>query len=174
MEIVTIVLDGELTHQDNMGNRDVVKSGQVQWMSAGTGVIHSEFNNGDKPVHLYQIWIFPRTKGLQPEYHKKEFSQSDWKNNLLPVASGQDFSGSLPMQADATIFKSHMDTGKQFEYRAGRSRHIFVYLNSGKMMVNGKKIERGDQAQITDEEVLEFRVMKDTEFVMIDVPPYNE
>ena len=109
MEIITIVLEGEMTHQDSMGNKAVIKAGDVQRMSAGTGLTHSEFNLADKPVHFYQIWIFPDKAGLNPTYDQNSYEASDWKNRLLPVASGQDIQGAVTFHTDATIYRCALE-----------------------------------------------------------------
>ena len=102
MEIVTIVLDGEMTHEDSMGNRTVIRAGDVQRMSAGTGLTHSEFNLARKPVHFHQIWIFPDTAGLRPSYDQKTFAPQARRNRLCPVASGQNLPRTVTFHTDAT------------------------------------------------------------------------
>ena len=105
MEIVTIVLDGEMTHADSMGNNAVIRTGDVQRMSAGTGLTHSEFNLASQPVHFYQIWIFPDEAGLRPTYDQKSFHPDAWRNRLLPLASGQHLPGTVSFHTDATIYR---------------------------------------------------------------------
>lgn len=112
MEIVTLVLEGEMTHQDSMGNKTVIKAGDVQRMSAGTGLTHSEFNLTDKPVHFHQIWIYPDTKGLAPSYDQESFDAEAWANRLLAVASGQGIDGAVTFHTDATIYRCSMDKGR--------------------------------------------------------------
>ena len=112
MEIITIVLDGEITHQDSMGNRAVISAGEVQRMSAGTGLTHSEFNLAQTPVHFYQIWLFPDMRGLKPSYSQKRYPPSAWKNTLFPVASGQGAGDVVTFHTNATIYRSQLDAGK--------------------------------------------------------------
>src|SRR5512139_2308538 len=109
MEIVTIPLQGEMTHEDSMGNKGVIKANDVQRMSAGTGLTHSEFNLADKPVHFYQIWIFPDSKGLNPTYDQRSFSPVTFRNRLVPVASGQGIPETVTFHTDATIYRSELD-----------------------------------------------------------------
>src|SRR5512137_605268 len=111
MEIITTVLDGEMTHQDSMGNRTVIKAGDVQRMSAGTGLTHSEFNLAAAPVHFYQIWIFPDTKGLNPTYDQRTFSSAIFTNRLVPVASGRGIRDTVTFHTDATIYRSELKAG---------------------------------------------------------------
>ena len=109
MEIITIVLTGEMTHEDSMGNKSVIKAGDVQRMSAGTGLTHSEFNLAQNPVNFYQIWIFPDLSELEPTYDQKTFSPSQWKNKIFPVASGQNIPGTVSFHTDATIYRCDID-----------------------------------------------------------------
>lgn len=108
MEIVSIIFDGELTHEDSMGNKSVIKKGEVQRMSAGTGVVHSENNSGDSVTNLYQIWINPGEPGLGPSYEQKDFSDVSKKNRLLPVVSGHTIDGALAIHSDSTIYVSEL------------------------------------------------------------------
>lgn len=170
MEIITIVLEGEITHEDSMGNRGVVKAGEVQRMSAGTGLTHSEFNRGDKPLMLYQIWIFPDTRGLEPSYDQKRFDPSLWTDKLYPLASGQGHEGSVTCHADAAIYRSSLGTGKAVEFTAGDDRKVFVYVTSGAVDINGVMANTKDQARIDRETALAIRAVDPAEFVLIDVP----
>ncbi|MCE1246298.1 MAG: pirin family protein [Firmicutes bacterium] len=170
MEIITVVLDGEMTHKDSMGNTAVIKAGDVQRMSAGTGLTHSEFNLSDKPVHFYQIWIFPDTKGLKPSYDQKTFEPVQWKNKLLPIASGRGIPDTVTFFTDAAIFRSDLDEGLAISHNADSSRRIFIYLTSGELEVNGILLKSGDQARIEPENEINIKAMKNAAFIMIDVP----
>jgi len=170
MEIITVVLDGEMTHQDSMGNKAAIKTGDVQRMSAGTGLTHSEFNLADEPVHFYQIWVFPDEKGLKPSYDQKHFEPELWKNKLLPVASGQNKPGTVSFHSDATIYRSSLDAGNELSCDGTAGRRIFIYLTSGKLNVDGSILEPGDQARIDKESSVNIRAQIDSEFVLIDVP----
>lgn len=170
MEIVTIVLDGEMTHKDSMGNKAVIKSGDVQRMSAGTGLTHSEFNLEHKPVHFYQIWLFPDQSGLKPTYDQKSFKATDWENRLLPVASGQTMPGAVTFHTDATIYRCSLEPGKEVVHSTTAGRRVFVYVTDGEMIANGEVIKAKDQGRIDIEEPLILKAQKQTEFILIDVP----
>ncbi|MBD3169656.1 MAG: cupin domain-containing protein [candidate division Zixibacteria bacterium] len=170
MEIITIVLDGKITHEDSMGNKAVIKPGEVQRMSAGTGLTHSEFNLDDKPVHFYQIWIYPDEPRLKPGYDQKKYSPESWKNTLFPVASGQGIKNTVSFHADATIYRSSLEAGKSIEFDQGDGRRAFVYLTSGKLDINSTLLNQNDQARIDEEKVLKLTAMEDTGLIFIDVP----
>lgn len=170
MEIVTIVLEGEITHKDSMGNNKVIKVGEVQRMSAGTLVVHSELNLTDKPLHLYQIWIVPREQDLKPTYEQKDFSGISNKNILLPVAAGAPVGEALLINTDATIFTSDLEKGNVIEHRLEHGRGAFLYLREGALVINGIEYNSFDQARIIDEEKLKITAMANTKFVLIDVP----
>jgi hypothetical protein len=170
MEIVTIVLSGEITHKDSMGNKNVIRAGDVQRMSAGTGLTHSEFNLAREPVHFYQIWIHPDLAGLKPSYDQRSFPPGAWKNRLLPVASGQGLHGAVTFHTYATIYRSDLEAGQKIDFNVNESRRIFVYVTSGSLGVNDMKLEAEDQARIDLEKDLELRANKDCSFVLIDVP----
>lgn len=170
MEIITVVLDGEITHQDSMGNKTVIKAGDVQRMSAGTGLTHSEFNLADVPVHFYQIWIYPNLTGLNPSYEQKTFSPEDLHNRLFPIASGQNFSESVSFSADATIYRSLLDPDREIEFETNVYRRIFIYITDGEVEVNGKKIRKNEQARIDLEEQIDIKALQTSDFILIDVP----
>jgi redox-sensitive bicupin YhaK (pirin superfamily) len=168
MEIVTIVLIGELTHKDSMGNIGTIKAGEVQYMSAGTGVTHAEMNAGDEPVHLYQIWILPDEEGLPPLYSQRDFREAS-KNVLVPVASGQSKEGSLPMRTDSTIYTSKLEAGQTIRYSLPSGRGAFIYITQGNLKIYNTEFETGDQARIRGAEELTITALKDTQFILIDV-----
>lgn len=170
MEIVTIVLSGEMTHKDSMGNQAVIKAGEVQRMSAGTGLTHSEFNLAKEPVHFYQVWIYPDLAGLKPSYDQKSFSPEAWKNRLLPVASGQGLHGAVTFHTYATIYRCDLDARQKIDFSVNESRRVFLYLASGSLGLNDQKLEAEDQARIDLEKDLELRADMDSSFVLIDVP----
>jgi len=170
MEIITIVLEGEITHQDSMGNKTVIKAGDVQRMSAGTGLTHSEFNVADRPVHFYQIWIFPDKTGLTPTYDQKRFEANEWKNRLLPVATGQGIDGVVTFHTDATIYRCSLETGKEAVHNATAGRRIFIYLTEGQITTNGEVLKSKDQARIDTDAPLVLKAQHKSELILIDVP----
>lgn len=170
MEIVTIVLDGEMTHEDSMGNKTVIKAGDVQRMSAGTGLTHSEFNLAEKPVHFYQVWILPDTPGLEPSYDQRNFTPEQWRNRLLPVASGQGLSDIVTFHTDATIYRGQLDTGHHLSFDNTPGRRVFIYLTHGELSVDGLILNSADQARVDTEKPLELEANADAHFILIDVP----
>ena len=170
MEIVTIVLEGEITHRDSMGNTSTIRAGDVQRMSAGTGLTHSEFNLAESPVHFYQIWIFPDQKGLEPSYDQKTFNIDAWRNRLLPVASGQGTPNVVTFNTDATIYRSHLESGQSVSFPMQDTRRVFIYVTDGDLQVNTERMRTADQARIDLETKLELIANKATDLILIDVP----
>jgi quercetin 2,3-dioxygenase len=170
MEIITTVLAGEVTHEDSMGNRTVIKAGEVQRMSAGTGITHSEYNRGETPVHLYQIWILPDERRRKPSYDQRSFSAEERKNRLLPVASGQTSAGAVTLNTDATIYMADFDAGHSVQFPVKESRGVFIYVTSGDLGINGERLNTKDQARITDVDTLTLEAYDNTSFILIDVP----
>ncbi len=170
MEIITIMLNGEITHEDSMGNRTTIKAGEVQRMSAGTGITHSEFNMSSEPLHLYQIWILPGERRLQPSYDQKSFSLDAQKNQLLPVASGQGLNDVVTIHTDSTIYMANFDAGHHIDFEVKNSRGAFVYVTKGDLGINDERLLTKDQARITQEGVLRLEAYDDTSFILIDVP----
>lgn len=170
MEIVSIVLEGELTHQDSMGNKGVIKAGEIQRMTAGKGILHSEHNRGKEPVHLFQIWIIPDEEGLEPSYDQKDLSSMMKKNELVSVVSGTPENGAIRFYTDSTIYLSELENGKTVEYPIKNGRGVFLYMISGKIKINGESFEVNDQARITDETSLHIDASDDASFIMVDVP----
>lgn len=170
MEIVTIVLDGEMTHRDSMGNRAVIRSGDVQRMSAGTGLTHSEFNLAAGPVHFYQIWLRPDVPGLEPSYDQRSFQPEQWRNRLLPVASGQGHDGAVTFHTNATIYRGQLDAGNRCLFDNTSGRRVFIYLTDGELTVDGLTLFTADQARVDTEKPLTLEASTDAEFVLIDVP----
>ncbi|MEM2138262.1 MAG: pirin family protein [Candidatus Anstonellaceae archaeon] len=168
MEIVTIILEGEITHEDSMGTRETIGEGEVQAMTAGAGVVHSEFNLGEKSLHLYQIWIRPRKAKLPNAYGQKKFKPNQWKNKLAALASGKGAPGALKINADATIYRCELEEGNKLSYNTN-GRRTFVYLADGELSINGKTTKKNEQARIEGEGKLELAAKKTASFVLIDV-----
>lgn len=174
VEIVTIVLEGEITHEDNMGNREVLGKEDVQSITTGTGIEHSEFNRGTNSLRLYQIWISPSGEHLVPAYSKKKFKTSEWKNRLLPLASGQGFEDALRINADATVYRTSLEKGHMLHYDSKGDRLVFIYVSAGGLFINGQKLGEGDQARLDQEKTLHLETASSAEFVLIDIPENNE
>ncbi|HPR64103.1 MAG TPA: pirin family protein [Thermoanaerobaculia bacterium] len=169
MEIVTVVLEGEVTHEDSMGSRTVIGPGEVQRMSAGTGVTHSEYNRGKTPVHLCQVWFLPDRPGLTPSYEQKQFAEAQWKGSLLPLASGRGASGAVSIHADATLYRCALEKGGRLPYFTGQGRGVFLYLLSGKLTLKGQALEAGDQVRTEGEDTLTFEAESLSDLILIDV-----
>jgi redox-sensitive bicupin YhaK (pirin superfamily) len=169
-EIVTVILDGEITHEDSAGHKGVTKAGEVQRMTAGTGVRHSEFNMGDKPLHLYQIWIRPDRKGHQPSYEQKSFKDIHTRNALIPVASGQAKDGAVSFNTDSTIYLAKIDAGEKLRHITDPSRKVFIYVTDGDIKLKNETLHPHDQGRIEDEEEIDINAVKDADIILIDVP----
>ena len=168
MEIITIVLKGEISHKDSMGNSGVVRAGEVQRMSAGTGLTHSEYNDADRDLHFYQVWIRPDVKGLAPSYEQKNFPEGEFKNVLFPLASGQDKAGAVSFHTDATIYRSQLEAGRQLQHTTQADRKLFIYVTAGILLVNGQSLAAKDQARLGGVETIELVANQDTDFILID------
>jgi redox-sensitive bicupin YhaK (pirin superfamily) len=170
MEIVTVVLEGEMTHEDSMGNKSVIQKGDVQRMSAGTGLTHSEFNLAQKPVHFHQIWILPDERGLSPSYDQKRFDPTAWKNKLLPVASGQGSPQTVTFHTDATLYLADLDAGSDLVFETADSRRTFVYATAGELTINEQAIQEKDQARIDAETTIRIKALRPSSLILINVP----
>jgi redox-sensitive bicupin YhaK (pirin superfamily) len=171
MEILTYIIDGELNHRDSMGRGAAIKRNDVQRMSAGTGVMHSEVNQSKKPVHLLQIWILPEAEGLKPSYEDRTFSPEEKQNQLRLIASHDGRDGSTTINQDASVYASLLDGGKSVELALKPGRHAWVQLISGELDVNGSKLEQGDGAAISSEAQLKIASGGDStaEFLLFDL-----
>ena len=172
MEIVTLVLEGEITHQDTMGNKTIIKAGEVQRMTAGTGLAHSEMNRTDSGLHLYQLWFIPSQRNLAPSYEQKDLGfLSGPKNELVPLVTGQKVLEDVVfMNSNSTIYWANLDEGEDIEFKTFPLRFTFVYVKEGTIMINGSELGPNDQARIVDENVVFIRAEKDAQFILIDLP----
>lgn len=172
MEIITIVLTGALKHKDNMGNEGVITPGDVQVMSAGTGVVHSEFNpSNDETVNLLQIWVFPNKRQVAPRYDQKRFDLAARKNTLQVVVGPDESEGGLWIHQDAWFSLGQLDKGKSLAYKSreqGNGSYIFVI--NGSMEIDGQPVNARDGLGLTDFESVQIRASEDSEFLIMDVP----
>jgi len=167
MEIVTIVLSGELAHQDSMGNGSTIRRGDVQRMSAGTGVLHSEMNpSKNEPVHFFQIWILPERRNLAPGYEQKKFSDDERRNTLRLVASNDGREGSVSVHQDASLYSSIVDGSVAHDFAEGR--YGWIQVARGEVDVNGTKLTAGDGAAIEGERSLTIKG-NDAEILLFDL-----
>jgi redox-sensitive bicupin YhaK (pirin superfamily) len=171
MEIVSIVLNGLIRHEDNLGNSVVSSFGEVQRMSAGTGVIHTEFNaSEDEELRLLQLWFMPQERGMTPSYEAIRFDVSKLHNALLPVVSNQVVEQAASISQNMTIYLSKLEQGKQLEYVVEPGRKQFIYIIDGELLVNGETLMTGDEAQIEAVEELTLTAAAPAFFMLIDLP----
>lgn len=171
MEIVSIVLEGMLEHQDSMGNRTRIVPGDVQRMSAGTGVRHSEYNPSDsEPVHFLQIWILPECKGLAPGYAQKAFPQSERQGTLRLVCSPDGRDGSLVLHQDAFLYVSTLVASQSATYALRPDRRAYLHVARGHLQVNGQLLSAGDGARLEDEPEIRLASGDAAELLLFDLP----
>ncbi len=175
MEIITYVVSGELSHKDSSGGHGVIRRGDVQHMTAGSGIQHSESNDSkSEKVHLLQIWIMPKAKGLRPGYDQKHFTDDAKRNTLLTLASPTGREGSLTIQQDVTLMASILDAGRSLSHDLGPGRHAWVQLVAGPLTVNNVPLAPGDGLAVSDESALAFstpaNVSSPAEFLLFDLP----
>ena len=154
MEIVSYVVDGELTHGDTMGNRNTISRGHVQYMSAGTGVYHSEHNLGDSTARLLQIWIIPDKKGYKPAYGDYRFNWDDRKNKWLNIVSSKDGDAAIKINQDANFYVVELDEGKEIDFQVGSNRQAYLVQIEGKSTINNLELNERDALEIIEEDIL--------------------
>lgn len=170
MEIVTYIISGAIEHKDSMGNGTVITAGEVQRMTAGTGVSHSEFNHSqDDELHLLQIWIFPEAKNLEPGYEQTLFPRDEKLNRLRLIGSRDGRDGSLTIHQDVDLYASVLESGAQVSLDGVANRRVFVQVISGSLDVNGEKLAAGDGAQIRQEEFVSLVAAAESEFLLFDM-----
>jgi len=170
MEIVSYVLEGSLAHKDSMGTGSVMRPGDVQRMSAGTGVLHSEFNaSKSEPVHFMQIWLLPGQRGIEPSYEQKTFGPEEKRGRLRVVASPDARDGSVLLHTDAVIHAGLFGEGQSSELVLDRGRHAWVQVATGRVRVNGKELKEGDGAAISDEPGVKVEGIDDAEVLVFDL-----
>ena len=170
MEIISYIIDGALQHKDSMGNGAIMTSGEVQRMTAGTGVTHSEFNpSSDEVVHFLQIWILPETEGLEPGYEQKNFSVNDKSNKLLLIASPTGRDGSIRVHQAVDVYASVLDQDVTLTHQIAGGRRGWIQVISGAAEVNGHSLNEGDGAAISDSVDLQITTEVNSEFLLFDM-----
>jgi len=170
MEIVTLVLSGALEHRDSLGNGEVLRPGELQRMTAGTGIRHSEFNpSATEPVHLYQIWITPEQPGLTPSYDQRAFDDFGHRGFFQLVASPDGSDGSLKVHQDVRLWRAQLDPGRELTYEPRPQRHIWLQVMTGQVELNGMPMSSGDGAAISDEAKLGIRSSISSELLLFDM-----
>jgi quercetin 2,3-dioxygenase len=171
MEIITYVLEGVLEHKDSIGNGSIIRPGDVQRMSAGTGIAHSEFNaSHTHPVHLLQIWILPDKTGIQPSYEQKHFAVEEKQGKLRLVASGDGKDNSVIIHQDANLYVAALNNGDRVNHRTNQNRSLWLQIARGSIEVNDRLLSAGDGAAITQETNLDIAATTDnTEILLFDL-----
>jgi redox-sensitive bicupin YhaK (pirin superfamily) len=169
MEIITYVRDGAITHQDNLGNKGRTEAGDVQVMSAGTGIRHSEYNLEPETTRIFQIWIEPKTFGAAPSWGAKPFPKGDRSGKFVTLASGfKDDADALPIRTDARVLGATLKAGESTTYALGKDRSGYLVPAVGSVEVNGVKLNARDGAGIKDEDVITVTALEDAELVLVD------
>lgn len=168
MEIITYVREGAITHRDSMGNLGRTEAGDVQVMSAGTGVTHSEYNLEDELCRLFQIWIIPRTRGVAPAWDQRQFPKADLTGSFIVLASGFGEEGALVINADARVLGATAEAGKTLHYELEQGRHAYLVASKGRIRVDGIEGEARDGFAIKGGGTLTIEALDDAELVMVD------
>ncbi|MCA6126117.1 pirin family protein [Bradyrhizobium sp. WSM 1704] len=169
MEIITYVREGAITHQDSLGNKGRTEAGDVQVMSAGSGIRHSEYNLEPGQTKIFQIWIEPTTQGGQPTWGSKPFPKADRSGKLVTIASGiEGDNDALPIRANARVLATTLKAGESAEYAADKARHLYLVPAAGSIEVNGVRVNARDGAAIRDEATLKITALEDAELVLVD------
>jgi quercetin 2,3-dioxygenase len=175
MEIITYIIEGELKHQDSLGHGSIIQHGEIQRMSAGTGISHSEFNASDTDrVHLLQIWILPNQQGLTPSYEQKYFSPHDAQGKLKLVGSPDQKDESITIHQDVNLYVSYLNQGEKVKYPLSITRKAWLQVVKGKINLNNHILSEGDGAGILEEQDIEINSLIDqTEFLLFDLPDHT-
>lgn len=170
MEIITVMLEGELAHRDSLGSVSVLHPGEVQVMSAGAGITHSEYNHSDaKPLRLLQIWILPREKKAASAYRERSFPEADRRGRLRLVASPDEAEGSLPIGQDARVYMGLLEAGQRTGHVLPAGRRAWLQVAKGTVALNGQSLGEGDGAAVSDEAYLEIEGLERSEVVLFDL-----
>ena len=171
MEIVTIVLKGEITHKDSLGNEKTIKAGEVQRMTAGTGITHSEENKSEEELHLYQLWFLPNRRGLQPSYEQKAINFLDAHDELIPLATGQKvLDDVIYMNSNSTIYHANLKEDQEISFKTFDIRKTMIYVTEGHMFVNGAEVMTHDQIRLEKQVMIKISAAKNTSFILVDLP----
>ncbi|MBK6846016.1 MAG: pirin family protein [Proteobacteria bacterium] len=170
MEIITYLLEGALQHRDSMGHGSIIRPLELQRMSAGSGITHSEFNaSPDEPVHLLQIWLLPTERGIEPGYEQKAFARADQAGRLQLLASPDGRAGSVTIHTDALLYAGRFDQGATSELALAEGRHAWVQLARGRARINGQELQAGDGAALSDVRALQLEGLDASELLIFDL-----
>ncbi len=175
MEIVTYMLDGELRHQDSIGNGSVIKAGDVQRMSAGNGIVHSEFNaSNQQAAHLLQIWIMPDTQSLPPSYEERHFAREEKLNRWRLIAAKQPHDGAVKIAQDVQLYASILETANTLNYTLSKGRSAYLHIARGEVEIGGKHYYSGDALMLSHAQELQVKAQAETEMLLFDLPLHQE
>jgi redox-sensitive bicupin YhaK (pirin superfamily) len=175
MEIITFVLEGAIEHKDTLEHSTIIRPGEVQRMSAGSGIAHSEFNHFKHRVsHLLQIWIFPRVKGLKPSYEQKSFQDQFASNDLTLIVSESGREGAITIHQDAEIYAGHLGKTKDLNFSCKPDRNYWIQVYQGLVSVNGESLKEGDGLGVFNEAALKFQTQNGVKFLLFDLPQEPE
>src|SRR5262245_22169497 len=170
MEIITYILSGSLEHRDSLGTGAVMKRGDVQRMSAGTGIRHSEFNPSQtEPGHFLQIWLLPERRGLRPEYEQRRFPDEEKRGRLRLLASHDGRAGSLTVHQDVDLFATLLRSKERVTHQIRPSRHVWIQVAAGRLILDGQVFETGDGVGVSDESLVELTCVEDAEVLLFDL-----
>jgi redox-sensitive bicupin YhaK (pirin superfamily) len=170
MEIISYVLEGELEHKDSTGTGSVIRPGDVQYMSAGRGILHSEFNpSNEHEVHFLQIWIVPDKRGIEPVYGQKKFSNKEKLDRLCLIASGDGREGSIKINQDAHVYSTILETDGSMSIPVKKERHLWIQVARGQIKLNDIELSQGDGASVSDETGIEITALDKAEVLVFDL-----
>jgi quercetin 2,3-dioxygenase len=170
MEIISYVVDGEITHKDSMGNAETLKRGEVQYLSAGDGIYHSEHNwNKTKDLRLLQIWIVPPKSGLPRLYGSKQFNEIERKDKLLNIVSSQEGNADIKIYQDINMYVSELEANKSIDFDIKKDRQVYFVQIEGTSSINGINLNNGDAMEIVDEDKLEIKAVSNSHFLFIEM-----
>jgi len=170
MEIISYIVNGEITHKDSMGNIESLKRGEVQYLSAGDGIYHSEYNKDEnKDLRLLQIWILPPKKGLPRLYGSHKFEENERKNKLLNIVSSQEGDAQIKIHQDVNLYVSQLDKSKNLEFYIKKKRQVYFVQVEGHSSINGLELEQGDAMEVTNESKLNIQALSSSHFLFIEM-----
>lgn len=170
MEIISYVLAGALEHRDSMGTGSVIRPGEVQRMSAGTGVAHSEYNHSQtEPVHFLQIWLVPERRGIRPGYEQKQFAEEEKRGRLRLIASPDGAENSVTIHQDARLYTTILEAGEEVAHALPAARHAWVQVVRGEVEVNGERLQASDGASLSEEEAVRLKALAPSEVLLFDL-----
>ncbi|NQY93332.1 MAG: pirin family protein [Campylobacteraceae bacterium] len=169
MEIISYVVKGEISHKDSMGNEETLRRGEVQYLSAGTGILHSEHNKGDEELRLLQMWIIPPEKNVKPIYGQERYKEEETKNTLLNIVTSQEGTSKVKIHQDINMYVSQLESTKSLEFKIKDNRQIYFIQIEGSSNINGIELTHGDAMEITKENSLDIVAINDSHFLFIEM-----